>query len=47
MSATFGMFSLALAQLRDDFNEAERLRLATAAVAARIDPEQPFTVIRL
>jgi hypothetical protein len=47
MSATFRMFALALAQLGDDFPEAEQLRLDTAAVAARVDPEQPFTVIRL
>ena len=46
-SATVRMFSLAMAQLGNDFDQAEALRLAAAPVAARLDPDQPFTVIRL
>jgi hypothetical protein len=46
-SATVRMFSLAMAQLGNDFDQADALRLAAAPVAARVDPDQPFTVIHL
>jgi hypothetical protein len=47
LSATVRMLSLALAQLGSDFDEADHLRQEISFVAARVDPEQPFTVIRI
>jgi hypothetical protein len=47
MSPTIRMLSLAMAQLGDEFETAEYIRNAIAPVAARVDPDQPFTVIRL
>ncbi len=46
-SATIRMLAVALAQIGDDIPEADDLRRYIAPVAARVDPGQPFTVIRL
>jgi hypothetical protein len=45
MSASFRMLSTALAQLGSD--QPEDLRRVVAAMAAQVDPDQPFTVIRI
>jgi hypothetical protein len=46
-SATVRMLDLALAQLADDIPPTEELRRFVARVATRVDPDQPFTVVRL
>jgi hypothetical protein len=46
MSASFRMLSTALAQLGNDQSDSEGLRRTVAAMAAQVDPDQPFTVIR-
>jgi hypothetical protein len=43
---TIRMLSLALAQLGSDMPAAEDLRRRIGGVTARVDPDQPFTVIR-
>lgn len=47
MSATIRIMALALARLGSDIEAADDLRHRIGAVAARVDPDQPFTVIRL
>ncbi len=46
-SATIHILSVALAQIGGEIEEADVLRQRIGAVAARVDPDQPFTVIRL
>ena len=46
-SASIRMLGIALAQIGDDIAEADADRRHIAAVASRVDPEQPFTVIRV
>ena len=46
-SATIRMLSLALAQVSEDSTRVEELRRLVDGVATRVDPDQPFTVIRL
>ena len=46
-SATIRMLSLALAQIEDEIQEAGEWRRIIALVSSRVDPGQPFTVIRL
>ena len=41
------MLGLALAQIANDIPEADTERLYISPVASRVDPDQPFTVIRL
>jgi hypothetical protein len=46
-SASIRMLALALAQISDEIPEADNLRRSIARVSTRVDPDQPFTVIRL
>lgn len=46
-SACIRMLALALAQISEEIPEAEELRRQIAAVSTRVDPDQPFTVIRV
>jgi hypothetical protein len=46
-SASVRMLSLGLAQISDGIPDAEELRRAIAFIATRVDPTQPFTVIRV
>jgi hypothetical protein len=46
-SATIRILDLTLAQISNDIPEAETLRQNIAFVASRVDPTQPFPVIRL
>ena len=46
-SASIRMLSMSLAQIAGDLPEAEKVRRSVSSVSVRIDPEQPFTVIRL
>jgi hypothetical protein len=46
-SATIRILDMALAQISNDIPEAESLRRNIALVASRVDPTQPFPVIRL
>ncbi len=46
-SATIRMLSVALGQIGCEIEEADELRRDIAAVTTRVDPDQPFTVIRL
>ena len=47
LTASIRLLCDALARIADDLPEADHDRRRIAAVAARVDPEQPFTVIRL
>ena len=46
-SASIRMLSLALAQVSEELPHMETLRRVVDGVATRVDPDQPFTVIRL
>jgi hypothetical protein len=45
-SASIQMLGLALAQISGEIPEADDLRRAMSPISTRVDPEQPFTVIR-
>lgn len=46
-SACIRMLGLALAQISEEIPEAEKSRRNIAVVSTRVDPDQPFTVIRV
>ena len=46
-AASIQMLALALAQIGDDIPESDTARRYISSVSTRVDPDQPFTVIRL